>query len=302
MTEASRQLGEDLARATASTAAGGTVSAQVIDLTDNGTVNLMMGGSLLLDVPCADSYRNRQRDDWVAVRPGARPVVMWRLGPDPVEDSVEVRDAVKDVQTVRAVTWGTGAPSGSGWQEAVTPWVRQAGDGQVELYYQVTTATQPSPQAPAAKGSLVSATSAGSWRGGRRDAYHDYPMQGDWTGRGDLRGAWFYGSTIAAACAGKTVAAMKVKFTRRRGSGRNSRVPMHLYLHDYTSAPSGQLSLDEGPEELLSLSVGATGTATLPASWRDKLAAGTRRGLAIYARGSRDYAAFSGGTVTITFS
>ncbi|MBQ1122652.1 hypothetical protein [Streptomyces sp. B15] len=302
MTEASRQLGEDLARAASSTAAGGTVSAQVIDLTDNGTVNVMMGGSLLLDVPCADSYRNRKRDDWVAVRPGARPVVMWRLGPDPVEDSAEMRDVVKDVQTVRAVTWGTSAPSGSGWQEAVTPWVRQAGDGQVEIYYQVASTSAPSPAAPAAKGSRITATSSGVWRGGRPDAYADYPTQGDWTGRGDRRGGWFYGTKIADACAGKTVARMTVQYTRRRGSGVNARRPMHLYLHDYTSAPSGQLSLNEGPEELLSLSAGGTGTATLPASWRDKLAAGTRRGLAIYAHGSRDYAAFSGGTVTITFS
>jgi hypothetical protein len=95
---------------------------------------------------------------------------------------------------------------------------------------------------------------------------------------------------------------MSVKFTRKRGTGRNSRVPMHLYLHDHTSAPSGQLNLEDGPEELLRLSVGAKGTATLPSSWRTALASGSARGLAIYARGSTDYGAFTGGQITITFS
>lgn len=292
MSEAARQLGEDLAAGGAS--GGGTVSAEVIDVTDLG-VNVMMGGALLLDVPCADSYRNRARGDWVAVRPGARPVVMWRLGPDPADDPAEA-------QTVRAVTWGTAAPSGSGWQEATTPWVRDVGDGQVELYYQVATVAEPSPTAPSTKAVTITATSYGSWRNGRPDDYADYPVQGDWTGGGDRRGGWFYGTKIADACAGKTVARMTATFTRRRGSGVNAQRPLHLYLHDYTSPPSGQLNLNQGPEELLSLSVGATGTATLPASWRTALASGSRRGLAIYARGSRDYMAVTGGSVRIEFS
>ncbi|SDL43172.1 hypothetical protein SAMN05421806_1401, partial [Streptomyces indicus] len=134
------------------------------------------------------------------------------------------------------------------------------------------------------------------------DDYASTPTQGDWTGGGNRRGAWFYGSKIAQACAGKTVAKMTVQFTRRRGSGVNAKRPMHLYLHNYTSAPGGQLNLGAGPEELVSLSVGAKGTATLPASWRNALASGSARGLAIYASGRNDYAAFTGGTITITFS
>ncbi len=77
---------------------------------------------------------------------------------------------------------------------------------------------------------------------------------------------------------------------------------MHLYLHNYTSPPSGQLNTVAGPEELLSLSVGAKGVATLPASWRSQLASGSARGLAIYAQGRSDYMAVTGGSLTITFS
>ncbi|WP_329151203.1 hypothetical protein OIU91_28330 [Streptomyces sp. NBC_01456] len=309
MTGAARQLGEDLARALSASSGGGTVSAEVVDVTDAGTVNVMVGGALVTDVMCADSYRNRKAGDWVAVRQGARPVVMWRLGDDPgATDEATIRrlatEVALDEQVLRAATWGTAAPSGDGWQQVSALYLRKNTEGKVELYGQLGAQSDTSPDAPAGRAPkpvTVTASSSGSWRNGRRDDYRDYPFQGDYTGGGNLSGAWFYGNKISDACAGKTVAKMTVSFTRRRGSGDNAKRPMHLYLHDHNSPPSS-LDLDEGPEELLSLSVGAQGTATLPAEWRSKLASGARKGLAIYARGSRDYAAFTGGSITITFS
>ncbi|MFF9568508.1 hypothetical protein [Streptomyces sp. NPDC014685] len=297
---------EDLGRALGGTPAGAaTVSARVVDVTDTG-VNLDYQGALLLDVPCPDSYRGRRPGDWVAVRTGAKPVVMWRLGADPGgADEKTVREVALDAQVVRAVTWGTPAPSGAGWQQVQTLYVRQVADGKIELYGQMSTVTEPSPGPPPSASPrpvTLSPTSSGAWRGGRPDETRDMPYQGDYTGRGDLRGAWFYGTSIAAACAGKSVASMKVQFTRARGAGANARRPLHLYLHAYTSPPAGQLNLGNGSDDLLSLSVGAQGTATLPASWRSQLASGTARGLAIYASGSRDYMGVSGGRLTITFS
>lgn len=287
-----------------------TVSLQVADVTDTGTVNLVLpDGELLLDVPCAVGYRDRQAGDWVAVRLSARPVVLWKVGEDPAQTEAEqvqtiAEEAALDAQQVRAATYGTGAPTGTGWQQASAVYVRKVSD-RLELHFVVPSVDDPSPEAPptrAPKSVSISPTDSGSWRNGRPDSYADYPMQGDWTGGGDRRGGWFYGTAIADACAGKTVSAMTVSFTRRRGSGYNSKRPLHLYLHSYTSPPSGQLSLGEGPEDLLRLSVGGTGTATLPAAWRTALAAGTARGLAIYARGSADYMAVSGGRLTISFS
>ena len=70
----------------------------------------------------------------------------------------------------------------------------------------------------------------------------------------------------------------------------------------HSSPPSGQLNLGDGPEDLLRLSVGAMGTATLPASWRSALASGSAKGLAIYASGATDYMAVTGGKITITFA
>lgn len=308
--EAANALGSDLARVVSGATGGtGTVSVQVVDVTDDG-VNVDHGGALLLDVPCSDAYRDRKAGDWVAMRPGVRPVVMWRIGPDPgdtTEDTIKAlaKEVALDEQIVRAAQWGTDEPDGTGWQGPMTLYMRKNGEGKVELYGRLDVQTEPPPPAPAPRTPspvTISATSSGSWRSGRPDDYASHPMQGDWTGGGNRRGGWFYGTKIADACAGKTVAKMTVAFTRQRGSGSNSKRPLHLYLHGYTSPPSGQLSLGSGPEDLLRLSVGAKGTATLPASWRNALASGSARGLAIYASGRSDYMAVTDGRITITFS
>lgn len=305
--EAAR-LGEELARGTGSAAAMQTVSAQVIDVTDAG-VNLMLGGALITDVPCLGAYRDRKAGDWVMVRPGSRPVVLGRPQDDPaVADAATMRsiatEVTLDAQVVRAATWGTAAPSGTGWQGPVTLYMRKNSEGKVELYGQLASQSDTSPTAPPArtpKPVTISPTDYGSWRNGRPDSYAAYPAQGDWTGGGNRRGAWFYGTQIAAACSGRTVTRMEVTLTRRRGSGVNASRPVHMYLHSYTSAPSGQLTLGDGPSSLMSLSVGATRTVALPTAWRTALASGSARGLAVYAAGSRDYMSLTGGTIKITF-
>lgn len=302
---------DDLARAltTMGQSAVPYISAQVIDVTDTG-VNLDYQGTLLLDVQCADSYRGRAAGDWVSVRTGTVPVVLYRLGADPGGDDEETirdiaEDTAADLQVVRAVTWGTANPAGTGWQTATTVYGRKnPANGKVELYLKLASASDTSPDDPPARppaAVTVTATDSGSWRNGSPDGYATSPVQGDWTGGGNRRGGWFYGTKIADACSGKTVKSMVASFTRKAGAGANAKRPLHLYLHGYTSAPSGQLNLGTGPEELLTLSAGAKGTATLPASWASALASGSARGLAIYTTGSSDYMAVTGGSIKITF-
>lgn len=303
------ELGKDLSSLDAEGGGLQTVTATVFDVTEDGTVNLTMQGADIYGVACTDAYRNRAAGDTVAVRRGAVPVVLWRLGDDPADtDKADIEkiatDAAQDAQVVRAATYGTGAPAGTGWQTASAVYMRKV-DGRLEVYFQVPSVADPSPgtpSVPSPKPVTISPTDSGTWRSGRPDDYASAPTQGDWTGRGNRRGAWFYGSAIQNACSGKTVASMKVAFARKTGSGVNAKRPMHLYLHAHSSAPSGQLNLGDGPEELLRLSVGAKGTATLPKSWATALASGSAKGLAIYASGSTDYMAVTGGKITISFS
>lgn len=287
-----------------------TVLCRVVDVTDEGGVNIMYNGALLTDVACSTAYRGRAAGDLVHVRPGVKPLVLYAVGEDPgaaTEASVReiAREIAVDEDAVTAATWGTGGPAGSGWQTVTTLHVRKDADGKAQLYMQLGSQSDTSPTNPgrAPKSKTISPTDSGSWRSGRPDEYASAPTQGDWTGRGNRRGAWFYGSAIQTACAGRTVAAMKVSFTRKRGSGVNGKIPMNLYLHNHASPPSGQLSLGSGPEDgLLRLSVGAKGTASLPASWRSALASGSAKGLAIYASGRSEYGSFTGGKITISFS
>lgn len=307
--EAARRLGEELAGGgTVSGPASGTVSAQVVDVTDLG-VNLMMSGAMLYDVLCLGAYRDRTAGDWVMVRSGARPVVLGRIEHDARgTDETVVQELATEValgmQVVRAATWGTAVPSGTDWQTVQTLYLRKNAAGKVELYGKLASQTVTPPVAPTERTPspvTISPTDYGSWRGGSPDSYATYPMQGDWTGGGNRRGAFFYGNTIVNACAGRVVSRMDLTLTRSRGSGVNSSRPVHLYLHGHTSAPSGQLNLGNGPEDLMSLSVGATRTVALPSSWRSQLASGTAKGVAIYATGSRDYMAVSNGKIKITF-
>ncbi|MGQ4486900.1 hypothetical protein ACN6LM_003915 [Streptomyces sp. SAS_281] len=310
MSRAADDLARQLGTGTASPTAGEFVSAQVSDVTESGCVNLLMDGVLHLEVACADSYRDRKVGDWVAVRTGPRPVVIWRLGDDQgAASEPEIRkiagDVASDMVPITAYTWGVDPPAGAEWQQVTALWTRPDPNGVGQLYAQVATAGAPPPTPPATrppKSVTITPTDSGSWRNGRPDDYASAPMQGDWTGSGPRRGGWFYDGKIATACAGKTVAGMTVAFSRRTGSGVNGKRPMHLYLHNYASPPSGQLNLGDGPEELLRLSVGAKGTATLPASWRTALASGAARGLAIYTTGRDDYMGVNGGSITITFS
>jgi hypothetical protein len=303
MADPASDFGRQLARKGAATAA--TVSAEVVDLTSDGRANLDVQGQLVTGVACPDSYRSRAVGDWVAVRMSAVPVVLWRLGDDPGEvDPDTVQEIVLDTQVVAAASWGTAAPTGTGWQTISQLFMRKNANGQIELYGQVGSESDTSPTQPGRPPSpkTISPSDSGSWRNGSPDNSHSVPMQGDWTGRGNLRGAWFYGSAIEDACSGKTVAKMTVQLSRRTGAGVNGKRPVHLYLHNYGSAPSGQLNLGDGPEDLISLSVGAQGTAVLSASWRNALASGSAKGLAIYSKGPSDYMAVTGGKLTITFS
>ncbi|WP_431980002.1 hypothetical protein [Streptomyces qinglanensis] len=286
-----------------------TVSVQVVDVTESGRVNVDWGGALLTDVACTDAYRDRRAGDWVALRPGVRPVVLWRVGPDPGRDGdaatrALAAEAALDVQVVRSATWGTAAPTGMGWQEATTPWIRATNDGKIELYMQVGTQTAPPPSPPPSRPPstvTVSSTGAYSWRGGRlTDSY--YAAQGDPGGvGGPLRGAFFY-YDVAAQCAGKTVASMQLTLWRVQDLGPSGGVTVRAYLHNYTDPPSGQLALGDGPQDLVRLSAGAKAHVSLPAAWAQALAAGTARGVAVYSPSSADYCELNGGDLTITFS
>ncbi|WP_247223630.1 hypothetical protein [Streptomyces scabiei] len=222
------QLGKDLDAL--DSAAGGlqTVSATVTDVTDAGTVHLTMLGAPFYDVACTDAYRNRKAGDVVAVRRGAVPVVLWRLArtprtptPSPSRKSPGDRPGPHRHQRVHLGHGRTGA----GYEEVTQLWTKKDSAGKGVLYAQLASAPDPSPSSRHAgpedrrhqphRLRHVAARPPGRLRlqphTGRLDRARRPP------------GGWFYGTAIAAACSGKTVASMTVKFTRKRGAGNNAK-------------------------------------------------------------------------------
>lgn len=260
--------------------------ARVAAVRADGTVNLEVGGEILPAVPCTSGYPVRAAGDAVLVaRMGAGWSVLAKMG-----------SAGEAAEDDAAVSWGTSAPSGSGWQAASTVWVREG-----EVYAQ-TAAPAPASAAPV----KITPTDRAGYRDGGIDrgeyvaqgAHASYPHP--WSG------AWVYGTSIADACAGKTVARMSVRVERvGKAHGAWGNVPVRLRLHAHTSLPSRTPTFITGNvSPTVSLQLGEADDLVLPAAWAASLASGEARGVGVTAGVGSDYALFTdaSGVITATFS
>lgn len=267
--------------------------ATVTAVADDGTVNIVLGGGLLLGVPCLSSYLNRTVGDVVQVlQVDKRLVVQCKIG-----DEVDLTDALS-IPPETVVQWGTSAPGGSGWVHATDVYVKR------NQVFAVYSTGSPDPTPTASTHTTLSASDQGSWRDGRRNHDEDDVIQGAWpTYPHPYSGLWLYGTSIASACSGHTVSSMQFTITRRRGSGGVfGGASMHLYLHGYTTAPSGMPSLYSqwNPG---TLEPGEVKHLSLPASWVSALASGSARGIGCKASVGSSYLTYSsGGTLKMNFS
>lgn len=259
--------------------------ATVAAVRSDGAVNLAFGDSIVENVPCGSGYPTRAKGDAVLVaKIAAGWAVVMSLGAAPAAAPAGTK-----------VSWGNGAPSGSGWQQASSVWVRSG-----EVYAQLATGP-----APATDPVTITPAQEVAWRDGAQDSGQD-PTQGAWSSYPHpYTSGWFYGTAIAAACSGLSAATMTVRLARSSSrSGSYGDVPVRLYLHSYASAPTGSPTLDDGPESPISLGLGESGSAHLPSSWVSALASGSARGIAVSAGVGSDYLVYQSGCgqITITFS
>lgn len=243
--------------------------------------------------PCSTGYRYRAVGDVVlAVQlAGGSSVVLCGLGAADEEKPLtraEIVELVLATVPYTRVDWGTSAP-GAGYVQASSVWLKETG-GDPYIYGQLpapaTPATaKPNPPAPV----TLAPDSEGSWRirGGS-----DVDVQVGTKGGPDWYGGWFFGTRIAAACAGKTVTKMEFTASRTPGDvGRNRAVPVYLGLHNETGKrrPSIGYTWRAG-----SLSKGGKDTFVLPADRRARLASGASRGIGVegheYLKFTRDRA------------
>lgn len=262
------ELGTELAAAQSATP-DRVESAMVADVTPTGAVNLVIDGTLVLDVPCADSYRNRKAGDWVAVRRSAgQLVVMWRLGADVAAG------------TLNKASWGFFAPSSAYTLADTGVYFKRNDDGTVDLYFRSTVASEQAGVGPPLnRGQIVRANSSAAWFDGVATGQVE-PAQGERDGA--AAGAWFYGLGILDACTDLTVTGMWLRLVRTL-DGPIERLLVNLYLHSHQTKPAGDLTLNEGPYQVGPVSPGGSIRVRVPADWIPLLAAGTRYGFAISA-------------------
>ena len=281
-------MSDDASRMLARLANGGpdtTMRCMFVDaVRSDGRINLRDGEAIVTGVPCLPSYTARAADDQVIVLQGRLGlVVIGKMGGEAAAPGAAVE-----------VSWGTGAPSGSGWVTG-TPYVR---DGEVYI------ATGGGGGSSTPKAVTVAPTARAVWRDGRRES--DRPVaQGAWPSYPHpFTSGWFFDNDITAAVAGKTVSSMQMRLGRSSSShGRFGQVRPRLYLVSAGTPGSSPPALGEtrtGP----GLGLGGSATWTLPSSWGSALVAGTARGIVVSAGVGNDYLVFdsASGGVTIRFS
>lgn len=279
---------------------------------DGGTVNLQYGAGIIESVPCSSGYPKRAVDDVVlAMR---TPAGNWEVlikstdlvAPEYVsadELTAALSDLKDDLSDDAAeVTFGSGAP-GVGWTQATETWFQDAGAGKKKAYLRNASppaASTPPPKRTTPKSVTINPASRGSWRSsGQTDGD---VWAGTWTSRGDWLGAWFYGTAIAAACAGRSVKSIQTKLGRDAGPGRGQGVPIHIGLHNKTSKDKPSTSY--GDRRPFKLEPNQTRWWTVTAAFQADLVSGSMRGFYATGNGQADYLRFSSGSgqVKINFN
>lgn len=275
---------------------------RVIGVGEDGKSVVVTDEATETTMPCLDGYGLRTPGDMVlAVQlAGGAWVVLGRLGAE-ATSLAALQETVASIPAVN-VTWGDGPPSGSGWKSGSTVYARDDGDGDRTLYINLGAADPDPPpvtKPPKKRTATVSASDQGGWRESSSQS-DDEVKAGAWTGS-DWYGAWFFGTDIEDAVAGRSVSKMTLTIARKDDtSGWNRGVPIHLGLHNRTTRGRPTITNKWNPG--IKLSRGEADTITLPATQRDRLASGSSRGIAIYGSGRNDYAAFSArAVIRITF-
>lgn len=269
------------------------LDAVVTAVNDDGTVTLTVMGGTVDSVPCLRSYTPRAEGDVVlVVAQDKRWVVLGAIGD-------EANLGIPDDTTI---SWGLGAPYGTGWvrESGGNVWVRK---GQVHVAYAVADPT-PDPSVPSSRPVTINPSDRAAYRDGRIERGEPNPIQGAWPSwPHPYSGVWTYGTAIEAACTGQSVDSMKIRLTRAgRGSGGiYGGAQVRLYLHDATSPTGGTPTLYSGwnPGSLLP---GQAKTFVLPSSWVTALASGSARGIGCKAGTGNDYLSYGAcGALTVTF-
>lgn len=277
----------------------------------DGTVTLGSAGVAVTNVPCSSAYPIRAIGDKVLVlKSGPAWTVFAKAETTASDGNVTIQNLYDAIDNLHAqilaeipqsisLKFGTGA-SPSDYADITSVSVKDLGNGNFSLYLRGASGTASSRGTSATAGKSIGASAYASWSNldGSKDSSR--VRQG---GNDAWIGAWFYGTKISDACAGKNVATMTLAL-KRTTDGRNP-APVRAYLHDGMNATTKPNLLD-GPQTPFSMAISTSATFVLPSTWVARLADpnDSARGIAVYSPELSEYIPYStsSGTVAVTFS
>jgi hypothetical protein len=250
--------------------------AVITGVNKDGTVNVNYLGADHIGIDASSGYTNRLPGDVVMIRSnGMQWIVIGKVG--------------GELDTQPSISWGYGAPAGSGWVAATDVYVHQ--DGRLYVHRTGTFAgdyanTIPTPQQVIEAASDI--TFANNQAMDIRMPTQGMDTRPDHT-PGPWAAAWVYGNDITTACAIKPVRSMEVWFERDESDhGSEDPVQLKIYLHDHTSDPS-TLITSHGPTPGPFLAPGQSQWWPMPRKFVDQFESGGAKGIAIKSSLTEDF-------------
>lgn len=277
----------------------------------DGTVTLGSDEVAITNVQCSSAYPVRKVGDKVLVlKSGPSWTVFAKAESTAADGTITIQnlyDAVdslhaqllKEIPQSISLVFGSSS-SPSGYDSVTDVFVRDNGNGNFQLYLRGASGTASTRDTDSNAGKVVNQSGYASWSNLDGDKDTGRVRQG---GNDAWMGAWFYGTKISEACAGKNVATMSLAL--KRTSDGVAAGLVRAYLHDGKTATSKPNLLD-GPQSPFTMAPSESRSFLLPSTWIARLADpnDSARGVAVYSPELAEYIPYSttSGALTITFA
>lgn len=282
---------------------GGETVGPTIGVVDSvrpsGRVNVNVAGVVMEDVPCLGGYWPRKAADKVRVD--------WLEGQPHVLGLVHGPDREMPVPPppppVIKVTSANVMPAGPGWLAPDKVWIRDDGDGNWSLHYQMVVAPPPPVVTPTMN--PVNSSSWGAWRHGKSDSWHGAPAQGvsQWSSNpATWSGGWFFPNLASAiAATGGTPARMTLTLRRANSGGNGAAVIARLYRAANSANSSTPIA---GSDEWVpgKIGRGSSATWTMDTAWRTAFTTGAAKSVICRSSAYSEYMIYqSSATISVYF-
>lgn len=251
----------------------------------DGDLNVSFVGSEPIPVPGFAGFIDREASVGQTVHVLVMDAGMLVLGPSGPDRPWPTVPEPEPMPPWTEVSWGQGAPSGTGWitltvgSDSSRVWGKDLGDGRKAVHYERPAATAPPSTKPVPTAtSTIRSTDWAAWRDGSRSEQGGGPRQSRYASSlGYWSGAWYFPSL--AGLAGDRLRLTLERSDASNGVSGGARVRLFL-----TSSfkPGSNTPPKSDPWSPGTLSQGQKATWTMPEAWEAAFRSGAARSIVCY--------------------